>query len=57
MTVADVICKIGKIRETIDYLDRMAAVNEYMNADAIAVDDAVKLLQEYQDELENKIVK
>ena len=57
MTVADVICKIGKARETIDCLERISAVNDFKNGAAMTVVDAVNLLEEYIDTLENKIVK
>lgn len=62
MTVADVICKIGKIRETIDALNRGVAANKSLNNEHVVIDlsDAYKtidLLNAYQDELENKIIK
>lgn len=57
MTVADVISKIGKAQEIIDYLDRYSVAHNLMNGDAVMFEDAIDCLQSYQLELENKIVK
>lgn len=57
MTVADVISKIGKARNTIDMLTRYSTIHDLKNGDWAMVEEAIECLEDYQTELESKIVK
>lgn len=56
MTVAEVITKIGKIMNAIDYLDELCNRLNLMNGDAVVIENAKSELKAYVDELESKIV-
>lgn len=57
MTVAEVITKIGRIRQTMDCLQSISDRHELKNGEAVTIDDAIDELDNYIIELESKIVK
>lgn len=57
MTVAEVITKIGRIRQTMCCLQSISDRHKLKNGEAVTIDDAIDELDNYIFELESKIVK